>query len=130
MFTGREFREYCKPLAIEHVTTPTYNPRSKGQTERFVDTFKRALLKNQEFDTDEKSIRIFLTIYRIIPNNNTVGKSSQAEMVFARKIRSVFDRFLPKKKACSKRTNSKCKVSKEAIETIGMGNPLGRWLNH
>ena len=74
MFTGGEFREYCKSLVIEHVTTPTYNPRSNGQAERFVDMFKRALRKNREIDTDEKSIQTFLTIYRITPNDNTVGK--------------------------------------------------------
>ena len=65
MFTGREFREYCKSLAIEHVTTLTYNPRSNGQAERFIDKFKKALQKNQEFDIDKKSIQTFLTIYRI-----------------------------------------------------------------
>ena len=40
MFTGSEFKVYCDSLAIEHITTPTYNPRSNGQTERFVETFK------------------------------------------------------------------------------------------
>ena len=47
MFTGSEFKVYCNSLAIEHITTPTYNPRSNGQAERFVDTFKRALKKSQ-----------------------------------------------------------------------------------
>ena len=26
MFTGSEFKVYCDSLAIEHITTPTYNP--------------------------------------------------------------------------------------------------------
>ena len=40
MFTGSEFKVYCDSLAIEHITTPTYNPRSNRQAERFVDIFK------------------------------------------------------------------------------------------
>ena len=30
MFTGSEFKVYCDSLAIEHITTPMYNPRSNG----------------------------------------------------------------------------------------------------
>ena len=41
MFTGSEFKVYCDSLAIEHITTSTNNPRSNGQAERFIDTFKR-----------------------------------------------------------------------------------------
>ena len=66
MFTGSEFKVYCDSLAIEHITTPTYNPQSNGQAERFVDTFKRALKKAKGFDTKEKNIQTFLTVYRIM----------------------------------------------------------------
>ena len=44
-FTGKEFKDYCYSLVIEHMMTPTYNPRLNGQAESFVDTFKRALRK-------------------------------------------------------------------------------------
>lgn len=98
MFTGKEFKDYCDSLAIEHVTTPTYNPRSNGQEERFVDTFKRALRKNNGIDTEEKSLQKFLAVYMITPNQNTNANLSPAEIMFARKIRSVFDRMLPNKK--------------------------------
>ena len=40
MFTGSKFKVYCDLFAIEHITTPTYNPRSNGLAERFVNTFK------------------------------------------------------------------------------------------
>ena len=40
MFTGSVFKVYCDSSAIKHMTTPTYNPRSNGQAERFVDIFK------------------------------------------------------------------------------------------
>ena len=95
MFTGSEFK-VCDSLAIEHITTPTYNPRSNGQAERFVDTFKRALKKAKGLDTEEKNIQTFLMVYRITPNKRKfIACQDQGN---ARKIRSVFDRLLPNRK--------------------------------
>ena len=88
-FTSKEFEEFCKALSIEHLATAIYHPRSNGLAERFVDTFKRALKKNQGMDTDEKSLENFLSVYRITPNPNTNAGLSPAELMFARKIRSV-----------------------------------------
>ena len=56
-----------------------YHPRSNGQTERFVDTLKRARKKEQG-----------------TPNPNTLSTGSPAEIKFARKIRSAFDKLIPK----------------------------------
>ena len=97
-FTGQEFKEFCDALGIQHITTPAYHPRSNGLAERFVDTFKRALQKNKDTDTDEHTIQKFLAVYRITPNPNNDLNSSPAELMFARKIRSIFDRLLPEKK--------------------------------
>ena len=55
-FTGKDFKDFCRSLSIEHITTSPYHPRSNGQAERFVDTFKRAVKKNHGMDTDERSI--------------------------------------------------------------------------
>lgn len=62
MFTGQEFKYYCQSLAMEYITTPIYNPQSNGQAEMIVDTFKRELKRNNNVDTEEKSIKK-------IPNN-------------------------------------------------------------
>ena len=40
MFMGKEFKDYCSSLAIEHMT-PAYNPRSSRQAERFHDILKK-----------------------------------------------------------------------------------------
>ena len=98
MFTGSEFKAYCDSLAVEHITTPTYNPRYNRQAEWFLDTFKRALKKAKGFDTEEKNIQTFLMVYRITPNQNIKGNSSPAKIMYARKIRSIFDRLLPNRK--------------------------------
>ena len=93
-FTGREFKEFCTSLSTDHMTMAVYHPRSNGQVEKFVDTFKRALRKNQGVDTNERSIQKFLAVYRIPSNPNMNSGLSPAELMFVRKIWSVFDRLL------------------------------------
>ena len=104
-FTSKEFEEFCKALSIEHLTTAIYHPRSNVLAERFVDMFKRALKKNQGMDTDEKSLENFFT-----PNQNTNTGLSPAELMFAWKIRSVFDKILP--------STTKTTVTRENFSTM------------
>ena len=42
-FTAKVFKDFCKACPIVHISTAPYHPQSKGQVERFVDTFKQAL---------------------------------------------------------------------------------------
>ena len=102
-FTLVEFKEFCEIFKIKHITTPQYHPRSNGQAERFVDTLKRALKKASGTPTD-KALQQFLQVYRITPNPNTPLAVSRAETMFARKIRSVFDKLLPKQNKLRKTT--------------------------
>ena len=94
-FTSVEFKEFCEIFQIKHITTPQCHPRSNGQAERFVDTLKRALKKVSGSPMD-KALQQFLQVYRITPNAYTPLAVSPAETMFARKIRSVFDKLLPK----------------------------------
>ena len=50
-----EFRNFCRSLSVEHVTTPPYHPMLNEQAKRFVDTFKMALKKNNGLDMEESS---------------------------------------------------------------------------
>ena len=80
-----DFKEFMEDFQVDHITTPTYHPRSNGQAERFVDMAK---------DTpSEKALQQFLQVYRITPNENTPSEMSPAEVMFARKIRPVFDKL-------------------------------------
>ena len=51
--------------------------------------------KSKGFDTEEKNIQTFQMVYSITLNQNIKGNLSPAEIMHARKIRSVFDRLLP-----------------------------------
>ena len=69
--------------------------RSNRQAERFVDTLKRAW-KNVRATSTKKALQQFLQVYRFTPNNKTPASQSPAEVMFACRIRSVYDKLLPK----------------------------------
>ena len=83
---GSEFRNFCRSLSVEHVTTLPCHLGSNEQAKRFVDTFKRTLKKNNGLDMEESSIQQFLSVYRITPNPNTILGKSPAELMFSQKI--------------------------------------------
>ena len=56
---------------------------------------KRALKKTSATPT-ERALQQFLQVYRIIPNNKTPASQSPAGVMFARRIRSVYDKLLLK----------------------------------
>ena len=127
MFTASEFKVYCDSLAIEHITTLKYNLRSNGLAERFVDTFKRALKKAKGFDTEEKNIQTFRMIYRITPSQNIKGNLSPAEIMYARKIRSVFDRLLPSRKKNYIKIKTNYKSYKEGDKILFRNYRAGKY---
>ena len=96
-FTSNEFKIFMENFQVKHITIPPYHPRSNGQAERFVDTIKRALKKARGTPT-ETALQQFLQIYRITPNSNTPSSLPPAEIMFGRRIRSVFDKLLPTQK--------------------------------
>ena len=44
-FTSAEFSDFCKQNSIQHLRSPPFHLQSNGQAERFINTFKRTLLK-------------------------------------------------------------------------------------
>lgn len=75
-----------------------YNPSSKGQAEDFVNTFKRALRKLNNEIKDKVTLQQFLRVYHVTSNPNIQTVSSQANLMFARKVKSAFDKLLQAKK--------------------------------
>ena len=96
-FILTEFKGFSKIFVVEHMPIAPYHPRSNDQAERFLDIFKRAL-KNSNGESTKAVLQQFLQVYRLTPNKNVPSVMSPAEIVFARKIRSVFDKLIPNKK--------------------------------
>ena len=90
-------------LTINHLKSTTYHPRSNELVERFIDVFKRAIKKANGMEAENEELQEFLSIYRITPNPNTNANMSPAELMFARKIRSVFVKLIPSKKEIRKK---------------------------
>ena len=98
-FTSSDFKKFCDTFQIKHITTPPYHPRSNGLVERFVDTLKRAQKKVSGTSSEK-----FLQVYRITPNPDTPDETLPAETMFARKIRPVFEKLLPKQASVCRTT--------------------------
>ena len=102
-FTSKEFENFCKLLSINHLKSTPYDPRSNVLVERFIDVFKRAIKKANWIKAENEELQEFLSIYRITPNPNTNTNMFPAELMFARKIRSAFDKLIPSKKGNKKK---------------------------
>ncbi|TNN18713.1 hypothetical protein EWB00_009952, partial [Schistosoma japonicum] len=94
-FTSSQFQEFCRRLGIIHYRSPPYHPQSNGQAERFVDTFKRALLKSKGEETSMESLQNFLFVYRTTPNDALPEKKSPAEALMGRKLKTIHKLMLP-----------------------------------
>ena len=105
-FTSTIFQEYCTENTIKHVKSPPFHPQSNGQAERFVDTFKRALIKLRDEGTSKQSLQTFLFSYRITPCASSPGGRSPAENFIGRQLRSVLDGLKPHNNKSNIQTNN------------------------
>ncbi|CAH8624689.1 unnamed protein product [Dicrocoelium dendriticum] len=106
-FTSATFMEFCQRCAIKHLRSPPFHPQSNGQAERFVDTFKRALLKSRREGDLEEVIDRFLFLYRSTQNPQTPGGISPAEAMMKRKLRMPYDAVRPSSESIAGERNLK-----------------------
>nr|VZI41216.1 unnamed protein product [Spirometra erinaceieuropaei] len=102
-FTSSSFEDFCRQHNVQHLRSPPYHPQSNGQGERFVDTFKRALLKARGEGTTDEIVQAFLFSYRTTPNPASPGGVSPAEALMGRKLRTTFS--CPRPYRCAARTD-------------------------
>ncbi|XP_039303912.1 uncharacterized protein K02A2.6-like [Solenopsis invicta] len=90
-FISAEFQRFCKNNGIRHTTSSVYHPRTNGEAERFVQTFKKAV-HNSEGDLTYR-IQRFLFNYRCTPHSTT--GASPTELLIGRRPRSLLDLVKP-----------------------------------
>ncbi|XP_063363502.1 uncharacterized protein K02A2.6-like [Cydia amplana] len=94
-FTSSEFKDFCKLKDIKHTFTPPYHPATNGAAERFVDIFKKHVLKIKESrgNTIQSAINLFLFDYRVTPHSTT--GVTPASLIYNRDLRSRFALLRP-----------------------------------
>lgn len=90
-FTSAEFQKFCRSNGIRHTTSSPYHPRSNGEAERFVKTFKQSLQKSKE--DPNCALASFLLHYRVTPHSTT--GVSPAESLLKVKPRTLLDLIKP-----------------------------------
>ena len=92
-FTSEEFKQFCGLNGIRHVLVAPYHPRSNGEAERFVKTFKLAFRAMKGEDLS-KRLDQFLFSYRNTPHTTT--GYSPAQLLLGRRLRSKLDLLVPR----------------------------------
>ena len=93
-----------KRNGIKHILVAPYHPRSNGQAEQFVQTFKQFFKAEGKASASLKSkLARFLFSYRTTPNSTT------AELFFSRRLRTRLDLLRPDlgRKTASKQSEQK-----------------------
>jgi transposase InsO family protein len=94
-FTSHEFKQFCKANSLIPILSPPYHLQSNGRAERFVDTFKRGLLKLRREGNVDKILDTFLLAYRRTPSSTLAQQRCPAELFLSRKPRTTLDHLLP-----------------------------------
>jgi hypothetical protein len=106
-FVSSEFESFCVKNGVRHTTSSAYHPRSNGEAERFVRTFKSAMSASEMKGRDNLSLCQFLLTYRNTPHATT--GASPSELMQKRKLRTGLDLIRPD-------VNSKVRSSQELQE--------------
>ena len=93
-FTSSDFDVFIKCNGIKHILTAPYHPKSNGEAERAVQTFKNGLLA-QRMEKDEVQTKLsrFLMSYRNTPHSTT--GVTPVELFLKRKVRTRLDLLRP-----------------------------------
>ena len=94
-FVATSFQKFCESRGIQHIKTAPYSPRSNGEAERLVQTFKKAIEKRDPHSNEEiqEAAIDFLAMYRSTPQSTT--NQIPSEMLNNRRMRTKLDLLHP-----------------------------------
>ena len=93
-FTSSEFDVFMKCNGIKHILTAPYHPKSNGEAERAVQTFKNGLLaQKMEKDDVQTKLSRFLMSYRNTPHSTT--GVTPVELFLKQRVRTRLDLLRP-----------------------------------
>ena len=105
-FSLKEFENFSKMISINLLKSAPYHPRSNGLVGRFIGVFKRTIKKANRIEAENEELQKFLSIYRITSKVNASGGKAPTELIFARKIRSVFYKLILSKNEIKESKNT------------------------
>ena len=115
-FVSEEYAEFCRSHDIHNTTVSPYHPRSNGQAERCVATFKNFLVKLKDRTNIKQSLNNFLLKYRITPHSMT-GQSPSLLML-GRSIRTDLDLIHPSQNSLERKQENAVKRGPHAIRVF------------
>jgi len=106
-FTSEEFKRFCELNGIRHSTSSVYHPRSNGEAERFIQTFKDAM---KAADGDKAlALQKFLFFYRVTPHTTT-GRLP-CEVLQGRSLHTTLDLTYPDVRSAVAKSQNRQKAS-------------------
>ncbi|XP_075534932.1 uncharacterized protein LOC142570433 [Dermacentor variabilis] len=92
-FTSQDFKQFVREMGCRHVQTAPYNPSANGLAERFVQTLKNALRKDDTRQPLKVKLNKFLLAYRNTPHATT--HEAPANLLLGRRLRTRLDVLKP-----------------------------------
>jgi len=94
-FVSTTFEKFCEARGIQHTKTAPYSPRTNGEAERLVQTFKNAIDKSDPHTSTEiqEALVDFLAKYRSTPH--TATNQTPSDMLNNHQMRTILDLLHP-----------------------------------
>jgi glycerol-3-phosphate O-acyltransferase len=101
--------------------------QQQQQQQRFVDTFKRSLLKLREEEDVDKILDTFLLAYRMTPSSTLQQQHCPAELFFGRKPQTTLDLLLLTKQPMGRDIKMECQFNRRhgaVARNFDRGDPV------
>ena len=124
-FLQKNLKIFVK-CSINYLKSVPYHPRSNGLVERFINVFKRAIKRANGIEAENEEVQKFLLIYQITRNVNASRGKAPAELIFTRKIHSVFNKLIPSKNKLKESKNTLKKFYRPGEKIYFLNYHLGK----